>query len=105
MPEYTFKCEHCDQKTVKFFTISEYTNKVRCDFCKSYTTVRDYASDTVYGSYIPSLSECKTLSQYAEKQSKIYGKEKCEKMRESFKTKKTGGMKELPPGMSRGADI
>lgn len=105
MPEYTFKCEDCGQKMTKFFTIAEYTNKVRCDFCKSYKTSRDYASDTVYGSYITSLSECKTLGQYAEKQSKIYGEEKCSKMRESFKTKKTGGMKELPPGMTRGVEL
>jgi hypothetical protein len=102
MPEYTFNCEDCNQKTIKFFTISEYNTNVRCDFCKSHKTTRDYSSDNFYSSYIPSLSECKTIGQYAEKQSKIYGKEKCEKMRESFKTQKTGGIKNLPDGMTRG---
>ena len=51
--------------------------------------------------YAFGLSECKTLGHYADKQSKIYGKEKCQKMSEDFVTKKDGGMDDLPTGMSR----
>jgi hypothetical protein len=53
---------------------------------------------------VAGLSDCKTLGQYAEKQTKKYGKEKCADMREKFveyKKNKQGGMKDLPVGMSR----
>ena len=48
-----------------------------------------------------SLSECKTIGHYAEKQSAKYSKQQIEDMQESFKTKKTSGMEQLPEGMSR----
>lgn len=48
-----------------------------------------------------SLSECKTIGHYAEKQSAKYSKQQIEDIQESFKTKKTSGMEQLPEGMSR----
>ena len=47
------------------------------------------------------VSEAKTLGHYADKQSKKYGKWKCEDMKRDFKTKKVQGGAELPEGMSR----
>ena len=58
-------------------------------------------ADDVYGGYNYSLSEVKTLGHYADKQTKKYGKTKCEDMIGEFKTKKTQGGGELPEGMRR----
>lgn len=107
MASYTFVCNDCgmlQEFILSFKEYSDYREKkidILCDNCDSPDLVRDYQEDLVYFSVHPTLSECKTLQQYAEKQSKIYGKEKCAKIAEGFKTKKTGGMEELPEGMTR----
>lgn len=55
----------------------------------------------MHGSVTLSLSEVKTVGHYADKQTKKYGKWKCEDMRRDFKTKKIEEGRELPAGMSR----
>ncbi len=95
------------QFILSFSEYDKYSNKkseIRCDNCNSKDLVRDYNEDLVHFSVHPSLSECKTLQHYAEKQSKKYGKEKCQKMSEdftSYKKNKVGGIKNLPQGMTR----
>jgi len=104
MPEYTFQCNECGHAFIHVCTMASYDETLEtliCAVCHSDRIMRDYQEDSVNISYVPGLSECKTAGQYAEKQSKKYGKEKCQKMIEGFKTKKTGGMKELPAGMTR----
>lgn len=103
MPEYNFECEKCEACFEKFWKVVDYDEnlaKLRCPSCKSRKVFRDFAQDGVYGGYVPSLSECKSVQQYAEKQTKQYGKEKTQKMIEGFKTEKAPD-KELPNGMKR----
>ena len=103
MPDYTFECSQCSEQTVVFFKMSEYTNKskkIRCPSCKG-RLVRDFATDNVKGIITSSASDSKTLGQYAEKQTAKYGKQKVADMMAEAKTKKTGGMHQLPTGMKR----
>ena len=103
MPDYTFECTQCSEQTVLFFKMSEYTNKskkIRCPFCKG-KLIRDFATDNVKGIIASSASESKTIGQYAEKQTAKYGKQKVDDMMAEAKTKKTGGMHQLPTGMKR----
>ena len=62
---------------------------------------RDFEADNIGGFVSISLSDCKTIGHYADKQTSRYTKTQLEDMKESFKTKKTGGMTELPEGMTR----
>ncbi len=107
MPEYNFQCNKCETLFNKFWSMADYDKRsknVKCPNCKTKKVYRDYATDQVTSNVVPMLSECSTLQRYAEKQSKQYGKEKCEKMAEGFteyRRNKKGGMKELPSGMKR----
>ena len=103
MPDYTFECEKCSNQIVLFFTMSEYDKQhktVKCPSCKG-SLIRNFLADNVRGVVSTSLSDCKTIGQYAEKQTAKYSKRQVEDIVENFKTKKTGGMEELPQGMSR----
>ena len=103
MPEYTFKCEKCSEKITLICGMSEYdieSQKLICQSCNG-SVERDYTEDNVRGSVSLSLSDCKTIGQYADKQTSKYSQRQVEDIVENFKTKKTGGMKELPTGMSR----
>lgn len=102
MPEYSYKCEACNEAWSVFCKISSYKEKRSCPSCKKVKPVnRDYGEDDVYGAYAYSLSETKTIGHYADKQTKKYGTNKTEDMIQSQKTKKTQGGGELPAGMSR----
>ena len=103
MPEYTFECEKCSEKITLICSMGEYdteSQKLSCQSCNG-SVERDYTEDNVRGSVSLSLSECKTIGQYADKQTAKYSQRQVEDIVENFKTKKTGGMKELPTGMSR----
>jgi len=103
MPDYTFECEKCSEQIVLFFTMSEYENKskkIKCPLCKG-KVIRNFLEDSVKGFVSSSISDCKTIGQYAEKQTAKYSQQQVEDIVENFKTKKTGGMQELPTGMSR----
>ena len=103
MPEYTFECEKCSEKIVLICSMGEYdieSQKLSCQSCNG-SVARDYTADNVRGSVSLSLSDCKTIGQYADKQTSKYSQRQVEDIVENFKTKKTGGMKELPTGMSR----
>jgi len=107
MPEYSFYCKDCTNRWSIVCAIAQYTDKQTCPSCKKRKSVfRDLERDvsTVYGAVSLSLSEVKTLGHYADKQTKKYGKWKCEDMRKNFKTKKEEGGKDLPAGMSRMGD-
>tara|TARA_R110002051_G_scaffold32786_2_gene73924 strand:- start:32511 stop:32846 length:336 start_codon:yes stop_codon:yes gene_type:complete len=83
-------------------SFSEYKPSIKCPSCKEIKNVhRDFTEDNIYAAYNYSLSETQTLAHYADKQTKEYGKWKCEDMRRDFKTKKVEGGGELPDGMSR----
>ena len=103
MPEYSFQCDLCNSKFSVVWKTKEYdTNikKLRCKQCGSKKIYRDYSDYNLFVKYVPNLSECKTIGQYADLQTKKYGKEKCQKMLENFKTKKQP-TKPLPEGMKR----
>jgi putative FmdB family regulatory protein len=107
MPEYSFKCDNCDNRFSIICSIKEYSEKQRCPQCRHLKSVyRDYEEDAFTPNYIKGLHECKTVGEYADKQTKKYGKAKCEQMLRDFKTKKkpNTGMKELPEGMERMRD-
>ena len=80
----------------------EYTKKksVKCPTCKKKGT-RDLSFDNVRGSTVLSLSECKTIGHYADKQTGKYSKDQVEEMKRGFKTKRVSSHDELPEGMSR----
>ena len=81
--------------------MNEYTDKQSCPSCRKRKTVfRNFEEDQTHASVVLSLSEVKTLGHYADKQTKKYGKAKCEEMAREIKTKKVEGG-ELPAGMSR----
>ena len=102
MPEYSYYCDDCSHRWSIICHMAEYKDKVTCEECKTDTHVfRDFAKDEIHTSVNLSLSEVKTLGHYADKQSKKYGKWKCEDMSREFKTKKVEGGGELPAGMSR----
>tara|TARA_R110002020_G_scaffold46539_17_gene132388 strand:- start:3240 stop:3605 length:366 start_codon:yes stop_codon:yes gene_type:complete len=110
MPEYTFNCEECNNIFSTVFKISEYNTKVEsltCPSCNSSKVYRNYQSDAVVTNYIKGLHECTTLGEYADKQSKKYGKEKTNSMLQNQVTKKKEGtgMKELPTGMTRAKEV
>jgi hypothetical protein len=102
MPEYIFRCGHCEINFSHVCSMSDYTKRkyFRCPECHK-KGERDLSFDSIGGSVATSLSECKTIGHYAEKQSAKYSKQQIEDMQESFKTKKTSGMEQLPEGMSR----
>jgi putative FmdB family regulatory protein len=106
MPEYSFICQECKHTFSKFFSFSEYEKKIKlvsCKKCESKLVGRDFQSDNVVTSYVKGLHEVSTIGEYADKQAKKFGKQKCEEMAREFKTKKDpdSGMKELPSGMTR----
>ncbi len=109
MPEYTFNCEKCEDIFAIVCSISEYTNvadKLKCPSCKSKKVYRNYQEDAVVTNYIRGLHECKTLGEYADKQSAKMTKSEKEGRIAGYKTKKKEGtgMKELPTGMTRAKD-
>ena len=102
MPEYSYLCDDCEHGWSVISPLLKYKPKLTCPVCKEVKAVhRDFSEDNVYGGYSYSASETKTLGHYADKQSKVYGKWKCEDMQMEFKTKKTQGGAKLPDGMSR----
>ena len=106
MITYSYHCENCDNRFEVVCKVEDYSEKQKCPACKKTENVyRDFQTDSVTTNMVPMLSECKTLQQYAEKQTKIYGEEKCSKMRDEFhkykkKENRTGGVK-LGEGMTR----
>ena len=103
MPEYTFICEKCSDNMSLICTISEYLDKsktIKCESCGG-ILYRDFFGDNVNAFVSVGLSDCKTIGQYAEKQTAKYSKAELQDIKEDFKTKKTGGMQQLPKGMSR----
>ena len=102
MPEYSFYCEACSNKWSLVSSMEDYTPKQKCPECKKKKSVfRDFSEDKVYSAVALSLSEVKTLGHYADKQTKQYGKWKCEDLAADFKTKKDEPTESLPDGMSR----
>ena len=102
MPEYIFRCDHCEVHFSITCSMSEYTKKkyFKCPDCKK-KAIRDLSFDNVQGSVALSLSECRTIGHYAEKQTQKYSKDQVEDMRRKFKTKRVSSHDELPKGMSR----
>ncbi len=109
MPEYSFRCTECKGRFSEVLSMAEYDDKIgliKCPECDSNEIHRDYKEDNFVTNYIKGLHECSTLGEYADKQTKMYGKDKVEGMKRDFVTKKKPetGMKELPTGMTRSKD-
>ena len=102
MPEYIFRCDPCEIHFSINCSMSEYEKKkyVRCPECRKKAT-RDLSFDNIQGSVSISLSDCKTIGHYAEKQTSTYSKDQVEDIRQKFKTKRVSSHEELPKGMSR----
>ena len=104
IPSYTFFCEECKKNFSIVCSIKDYSSNQNCPHCNNSNVYREYNIDNACINYINGLSEAKTLQEYAEKQTKKYGQEKCNEMRQKFveyKQNKVGGIKELPTGMTR----
>jgi hypothetical protein len=103
MPEYIFRCDNCEIHFSINCSMSEYTKKkksAKCPECKR-QGIRDLSFDNVQGSAVLSLSECKTIGHYADKQTAKYSRDQVEEMKRNFKTKRVSSHDELPEGMSR----
>ena len=103
MPEYIFRCDKCEIHFSITCSMSQYTQKkksVKCPECNR-KGIRDLSFDNVGGSAVLSLSECKTIGHYADKQTSKYSKDQVEEMKRNFKTKRVSSHEELPEGMSR----
>ena len=103
MPEYIFRCDKCEIHFSITCSMSEHTVKkksVKCPECKK-KGIRDMSFDNVQGSVVLSLSECKTIGHYADKQTGKYSRDQVEEMKRDFKTKRVSSHEELPEGMSR----
>lgn len=104
MPEYTYLCNKCEQKFSLISSISNYCDKVKCEFCGSKNTQRSYEDDllTINASVKKADSELKTIGDLARRNS--------DRMSEDQKThlymkhnsyKDEQDLKPLPSGMSR----
>ena len=105
MREYTWECDHCDKDFVVVCDPEKYNEKPECPVCESKEFVyRNFAADRVSPHYVNGLHECKTLGQYADKQSEKMSTEQKAEILAKQVTKKdpNSGMKELPAGMTRG---
>lgn len=104
MPEYSFRCDKCDETFLKFFHVKEYDSelkKSKCPYCKSKKIYRDFLADNITPNYIKGVHEATTLGELADKRSKKLGRKTVEGMRQDFKTKKKNTLEEkLPEGMS-----
>ena len=103
MPEYIFRCDKCENHFSITCSMSEYTKEkksVKCPECNQ-KGIRGLSFDNVRGSAVLSLSECKTIGHYADKQTGKYSKDQVEEMKRNFKTKRVSSHDELPEGMSR----
>tara|TARA_R110002020_G_scaffold37499_3_gene113255 strand:+ start:5897 stop:6220 length:324 start_codon:yes stop_codon:yes gene_type:complete len=83
--------------------MSQYTKKKKsanCPECKK-KGVRDMSFDNIQGSVSFSLSECKTIGHYAEKQTEQYSKDQVDEILRNQKTKRVSSHEELPKGMER----
>jgi putative FmdB family regulatory protein len=90
MPEYSFKCDKCEEKFSEFFMVADYDSRVKkskCPACKSKKVHRDFLADDVTPNYIKGVHEATTLGELADKRSKKLGKRTVEGMKEDFKTK------------------
>lgn len=68
MPEYTFKCEDCNNIYSVVLSYQQYdSTRFCCDTCLSFNVIRDYSSDlqNISGSVKKSDSELKTIGDLA----------------------------------------
>jgi putative FmdB family regulatory protein len=67
MPEYTFLCAKCKATFSIVCSIRDYSDKQKCQYCKSQLTHRHYATDlsNITGSVVKTDSELKTLGDLA----------------------------------------
>jgi len=104
MPEYSFKCEKCEESFSDFFSLKDYDaliKKVKCPSCKSKKVYRDFLGDNVVPNYIKGVHEATTLGELADKRSKKLGRRTVEGIKQDQKTKKKNTLeKKLPEGMT-----
>ena len=103
MPEYVFRCDDCDTGYNLFCKVNEYDDAkdaIVCESC-SQPMYRDFAADNIMGFISLSLSDCKTLGEYADKQRDKMGPAQAEERRSEFKTKQNKQVADLPAGMTR----
>ena len=103
MPNYSYFCEKCNLSIEKFFYISEYQEKIKCDTCKKYCE-RDYQLDVCSqsASVKKADSELKTIGDLANRnRDRMSNDQKNELDRKHNEYKDQELAKELPKGMSR----
>ncbi|NVM35809.1 MAG: hypothetical protein HWN81_09450 [Candidatus Lokiarchaeota archaeon] len=104
MPEYSFRCDKCDETFLRFFHVKEYESelkKSKCPSCKSKKIYRDFLADNITPNYIKGVHEAKTLGELADKRSKKLGRRAVEGIKQDQKTKKKNTLeKKLPEGMT-----
>lgn len=91
MPEYSFRCDKCDETFSNFFHVKDYDSelkKSKCPSCKSNKIHRDFLADNITPNYIKGVHEATTLGELADKRSKKLGRRTCEGMKQDQKTKK-----------------
>lgn len=106
MPNYTFFCKKCNKKFELFFSIKDYKEKPKCEFCKSFSTERSYEDDlhTISSSVRKSDNELKTLGDLANRnRDRLSNDEKqlLEIKHNEYKDEKFKNKKTLPKGMTR----
>ena len=105
MPEYTFKCRKCSHKTSLFCSFTEYDAKKNKGQNAHHAKVRKWTEilrQTISEGSFPFPSQIARLLENMQTSSlPKYTRTQREDMIEQFKTKKSGGMKKLPTGMSR----
>lgn len=104
MPSYSYQCDNCNQKFELFFSIKDYQEKPKCEYCSSKKTSRLYILDVA--SQITSIrksdSELKTLGDLANRnRDKLSDDQKLELHNKHNSYKEEAPKKELPSGMTR----
>jgi hypothetical protein len=102
MPEYTYKCSHCNEKFSVISSIEKYKDKEKCSCGKK--ADRDYINDcsTINGNVKKSDGELKTLGDLANRNRDRMSSDQIQEMNykhNSYKYEEP--QKALPKGMKR----
>jgi putative FmdB family regulatory protein len=104
MPTYTYFCEKCKKKFELFFSISNYDETPKCDYCSSTRTHRSYQDDLINmgSSVIKTDSELKTLGDLANRNRDRMSEDHKRHLYEKHNSyKDQAPTQDLPSGMTR----
>lgn len=102
MPEYTFRCDHCNNVFSIICSISDYKPNQKCQCGKKADRAYTYDVSTINASIKKSDNELKTLGDLAQRNSdRMSDDEKISLYKKHNSYKDEAYQKELPSGMSR----